>query len=111
MSTHASGRVTETNIHHDGPIPSCLGTLANLTRLDLHHSRFTVPMPGQLGNLVKLGQLEPDHNRLSGQIPVKLESLTNSNHLELNHNNLTGCISAEALPHLRMISNLAAPDL
>ena len=60
-----------------GPIPSALGSLVNLTHLDLYGNDLTGPIPSELGLLVNLESLRLDDNNLTGPIPSELGSLVN----------------------------------
>ena len=75
-----------------GPIPPELGNLANLATLDLQRNRLSGPIPPELGNLTRLARLDLWLNHLSGPIPAELGNLVNLKHLVLAENNLTGPI-------------------
>ena len=73
-----------------GPMPAWVGTLTNLTHLDLRGNNFT----GSIRNLSALTKLEELHlqdNDLSGSIP-NLSALTELRTLDLSRNELTGSI-------------------
>ena len=61
-----------------GTIPPELGTLTNLTTLDLGYGGgLSGEIPPELGNLVNLQQLFLDKQDLTGSIPPELGNLTN----------------------------------
>jgi Leucine-rich repeat (LRR) protein len=75
-----------------GGIPAELGILVNLTTLNLWSNQLTSGIPPELGNLVNLTWLALDSNQLSGNIPPELGNLVNLKGLELEDNQLTGSI-------------------
>uniref|UniRef100_A0A2N9H8E0 Disease resistance R13L4/SHOC-2-like LRR domain-containing protein n=1 Tax=Fagus sylvatica TaxID=28930 RepID=A0A2N9H8E0_FAGSY len=89
-------------------IPSFLGSMGNLTHLDLHWANFSGLIPHQLGNLSGLRYLDlgwNDFNR--APIPSFLGSMGNLRHLDLSNANFSGLI-----PHqLANISSLRYLDL
>ena len=89
-----------------GSIPPSLGSLANLTDLELSGTfdveGLTGSIPPSLGNLMNLEILNLDHNDLTGSIPPSLGNLTNLEILYLDHNDLTGSIP----PSLGSLTNL-----
>ena len=54
-----------------------LGSLSNLTELDLHDNNLSGGIPAELGSLSNLTRLELGNNELSGEIPAELGSLSN----------------------------------
>ena len=78
-----------------GSIPAELGNLANLKILMLRSNRLTGSIPAELGNLANLTSLNVLYNRLSGSIPPELGNLANLEALQLRNNRLTGSIPAE----------------
>ena len=79
----------------DGSIPSKLGDLTKLKRLNLEQNRLTGSIPGELGDLANLTRLNLGRNRLSGSIPGDLGDLSNLKTLRLSSNRLTGAIPAK----------------
>ena len=93
-----------------GTIPPELGNLVNLQRLYLDSQELSGPIPSELGNLIELELLELSNNKLSGEIPPELGNLTNLQQLWLNYNDLSGEIPPELenltkLDHLYLTSN------
>ena len=93
-----------------GRMPTALGRLARLTRLDLSVNNLSGSIPPELGNLQRVVELKLDDNRLSGQIPAALGNLTSLQSLDLSENRLTGQIPAElalltSLTELRLSGN------
>ena len=85
-----------------GPIPTELAQLTNLTYLDLRQNQLTGPIPTELAQLTNLGWLSLSYNQLSGPIPTQLAQLTNLRTLWLGNNELTGPIPTE----LAQLTNL-----
>ena len=90
-----------------GPIPPELGSLANLTVLNLGSNQLTGPIPPELGSLADLTSLSLSGNELTGPIPPELGSLANLTWLHLGGNQLTGPIP----PELGSLANLTRLDL
>ena len=103
VKTNAEGRVTGISLFTDvstgnglsGTIPSELGNLADLRRLDLRHNQLSGSIPPELGNLSNLGILWLFSNQLSGFIPRELGNLSNLYYLSLSNNRLSGSIPSE----------------
>ena len=72
-----------------GTIPSQLGNLKRLTRLELHYNNLHGTIPEELGGLESLISLHLEGNALSGTIPGSLWLLPNLELLRLNKNALT----------------------
>ncbi|GLJ52321.1 hypothetical protein SUGI_1112830 [Cryptomeria japonica] len=75
-----------------GPIPVCVGSLANLQTLDLRDNQLTGEIPEALGNMSELYWLDPSNNKLTGQIPEALGNMSELQYLDLSNNELTGKI-------------------
>ena len=89
----ASGRVTGLVLDWNGltgEIPTRLGRLSNLKRLELGNNRLTGEIPKELGRLSNLESLLLHSNRLTGEIPKELVSLSNLEALVFSSNRLTG---------------------
>ena len=78
-----------------GPIPTELGNLTDLTRLDLAHNFLSGPVPTELGRLTGLELLHLGDNDLSGPVPPELSELASLTWLSLSSNGLTGPIPPE----------------
>ncbi len=103
--TCAGGSVTELNLYGnglDGPIPSELADLPNLTWLHLRRNDLTGAIPSELGGLADLERLDLAFNQLSGSIPPQLGALSSLDQLTLQVNELTGTIP----PELWSLTNL-----
>ena len=74
-----------------GEIPSELGDLASLEKLDLSLNQLTGEIPGELGSLSNLTALAVQGNELEGDIPVELAGLSNLRFLFLDDSGLSGC--------------------
>ena len=111
--TDANGNVTglsqwKNNLH--GTIPSELGRLTKLTRLDLDSNQLTGTIPKELAYLANLEHLSLGWNQLTGTIPIELTQMSNLKHLTLGVNQLTGNIPIELaqlanLEHLHLGGN------
>ncbi len=67
-----------------GTLPAAIGSLSELTTLDLGNNRMTGSLPTQLGSLTKLTSLDISNNRMSGSLPTQLGSLTALTSLNLS---------------------------
>ena len=89
-----------------GTIPSELGNLAYLERLDLSGNQLRGSIRPELGNLDNLEVLSFSGNQLRGRIPSELRNLANLRELDLHSNRLTGPIPSE-LSHLARLEKLS----
>jgi Leucine-rich repeat (LRR) protein len=78
-----------------GSIPSSLGGLGQLTKIDLLGNNLTSTIPPELSKLTKLQELAVGYNMLTGQIPSSLGGLTAMTQLWLDDNILNGTIPSE----------------
>ncbi|KAL1213465.1 Receptor protein kinase-like protein ZAR1 [Cardamine amara subsp. amara] len=69
-----------------GYIPSELGLLDSLVKLDLSRNNFSKPVPSRLFNAVNLRYIDLSHNSISGPIPAQIQSLKNLSHLDFSSN-------------------------
>ncbi len=96
VETDSDGRVVEVSLwlnNLNGELPSELGGLAKLERLNLPLNRLNGEIPSGLGNLSSLEELILIGNALSGEIPVELGGLLNLEKLYLSvGSQFTGCI-------------------
>ncbi|XP_048131305.1 probable LRR receptor-like serine/threonine-protein kinase At3g47570 isoform X2 [Rhodamnia argentea] len=92
-----------------GVIPSNLGNLRNLSRLELSDNNLGGTIPSSLGNLTKLIGLYLGGNNFRGQIPSHLSNCRSLNLLDLSSNNLGGAIPPQliGLSSLTIILNLS----
>ena len=77
-------RVSARNEDGAGEIPSELGGLSNLTRLDLFSNQLTGEIPSELGNLSNLTHLWLSDNQLTGCIPEGLRDIAENDLVSLN---------------------------
>ncbi|VVA36275.1 PREDICTED: MDIS1-interacting receptor like [Prunus dulcis] len=88
------GRLTffgEVDVECDS-IPSILGDLLKLYRLNLSNNKLSQAIPLQLGKLVQLNELDLSYNSLEGSIPSAISNMESLMTLNLSHNNLSGSI-------------------
>jgi hypothetical protein len=110
VSTDGDGRVTYLLLEGNqltGAIPTVLGDLVNLEKLDLSGNHLTGAIPTVLGDLVSLARLDLSGNQLTGAMPTGLGNLVNLEELDLSDNQLTRAIPAE----LGDLANLVGLDL
>ncbi|XP_030519273.2 LOW QUALITY PROTEIN: receptor protein kinase-like protein ZAR1 [Rhodamnia argentea] len=86
-----------------GYIPSELGLLGSLKRLNLAGNNFSKPIPSRLFNATSLVSLDLSRNSLFGPIPTQIKDLRNLTHLDLSSNSLNGSLPEE-LAELRSLS-------
>ncbi len=89
VTTDRAGRVVALHLRVNnlaGSIPSSLGNLTNLQRLDFTQNDLTGPIPSELGNLTDLRTLYLNSNDLTGPVPSELGKLTRLVHLDLGWN-------------------------
>ena len=103
-----------------GPLPSELGSLAELQHLDLDLNYLSGPIPSELGALRSLTYLGLGRNGLSGPIPPELGALRSLTYLGLGPNGFSGPIPPElgalhSLEHLDLrgsgVSGPIPPEL
>lgn len=100
-----------------GTLPSELGSLTDLERLDLRRNELSDTIPAALGGLARLRELDLAHNHLSGRLPVELGNLSELAVLQIEHNEFSGGLpgSLSRLAKLEDFqwneSGLCAPDL
>jgi len=81
-----------------GTLPSQLGTMTGLTRLQISRTGVLGKIPTELASLSnKLKSLYLHRNQLNGKIPSQLAQLTHLKNLWLHKNALTGKIPGELL--------------
>jgi hypothetical protein len=74
-SGHVSGLDLDNN-NLNGPLPTELGNLTNLTVLDLDGNQLSGPLPPFLGNLNNLIILDLSNNNFAGPVPQNFINLT-----------------------------------
>ena len=79
----------------EGPLPSELGQLSNLTELRLSYTGLRGPIPPELGQLTNLTVLDLSWTRLGDTIPPEFGKLTNLRILNLQGASITGRIPDE----------------
>ncbi|XP_019102424.1 PREDICTED: receptor protein kinase-like protein ZAR1 [Camelina sativa] len=93
ICTH--GRVTSLVLSGrrlSGYIPSELGLLDSLLKLDLSRNNFSKPVPTRLFNAVNLRYIDLSHNSIPGPIPAQLRALKNLTRIDLSSNLLNGSL-------------------
>jgi Leucine-rich repeat (LRR) protein len=87
-------------------IPSEIGNLSNLRRLEISYSPISGEIPSEIGRLMKLESLILQFNKLTGTIPEEVFAMTNLEHLDLSNNKLTGSLVSHVdhMDNLRFLS-------
>ena len=96
--TVENGVVTELSLGLNdltGALPSEIGDLTNLERLNLSGNALSGEIPEEIGNLTRLEELWLTGNALSGEIPEEIGKLTSLRRLLLDNNDLSGAIPSE----------------
>nr|DAD30606.1 TPA_asm: hypothetical protein HUJ06_009457 [Nelumbo nucifera] len=88
-----------------GYIPSELGALIFLRRLNLHGNRFYGSIPLQLFNATSLHSIFLYGNNLSGPLPPSVCHLPRLQNLDLSQNSLSGSLSSD-LANCRQLQRL-----
>ncbi|KAL2903622.1 Receptor protein kinase-like protein ZAR1 [Bienertia sinuspersici] len=73
-----------------GYIPSELGSLTSLRRLNLHGNKFSGSIPDQIFNATSLHSIFLYGNNLSGSLPTSMCSLPKIQNVDLSGNSLSG---------------------
>ncbi|XP_028800005.1 putative receptor-like protein kinase At3g47110 [Neltuma alba] len=90
-----------------GSLPSQIGNLSFLVKLDLNSNRLYGKLPKELLQLQRLEILNLSYNSLSGEIPSWIGSLFTLQHLILGNNSFGGIIP----PSISNLSKLETLDL
>ncbi|KAL4385764.1 hypothetical protein GQ457_15G003720 [Hibiscus cannabinus] len=88
-----------------GYIPSELGTLIYLRRLNLHNNNFYGSIPDQLFNATSLHSLFLYGNNLSGSLPPLICNLPRLQNLDLSNNSMSGSLP-ENLKNCKQLQRL-----
>ncbi|XP_050290146.1 probable LRR receptor-like serine/threonine-protein kinase At3g47570 [Quercus robur] len=75
-----------------GQIPMGIGSLKNLTELDLSYNNLSGNLPSTLGGLEELQRLHLSDNNIGGKIPEELCQLNKLGELLLSNNKISGSI-------------------
>lgn len=75
-----------------GTIPTSIHTLTLLTYLGLHSNQLTGTIPEAVGNLKSILEMWLDINSLSGSLPSSIGNLTTVTQMGFHQNKLTGSI-------------------
>ena len=114
VTCNGGGDVTSLRLfqnHLTGTIPTDIGNLTNLLKLDLAvNPQLIGTIPEEIGELESLKRLDLYRTGLTGGIPLSLCSLENLERLHLYSNQLTGSIPSEIgnlskLQYLDLFSN------
>jgi Leucine-rich repeat (LRR) protein len=84
--------LTLDNHHLNGPLPSTIGNLKEITILVLSDNNLTSSIPESFGNFTSLVTLDLHHNGLSGSIPTEFGLLDSMKTLNLYVNRLNGTL-------------------
>ncbi|CAM8927360.1 unnamed protein product [Rhodiola kirilowii] len=104
--TCVNHRVTELELPSlglTGYIPSELGLLDSLQRLNLANNSFSKSIPPRLFNATSLTHIDLSRNLLTGSVPSQIKSLTHLTRVDLSSNQLNGSLP-ECLPDLVFLS-------
>lgn len=85
-----------------GSLPSSIGQLRNLVKLQLHENAFASTLPNELFSDTALQELRLDKNALEGTVSTLLGDLVNLVDLRIGENLFTGTLPAE----IAKLSNL-----
>ena len=98
VTCDGNGRVSQLVLNNNkltGNIPSQIGNLTNLVRLELVNNKLSGGIPLQIGSLTNLQNLSLQTNSLSGGIPSQIGSLTSLQNLYLYNNKISGNIPTQ----------------
>ncbi|XP_050379846.1 leucine-rich repeat protein 1-like [Argentina anserina] len=107
VTCNSENQTTSLVVHNKnlwGALPSELGQLPALGRLELPYNRLWGTIPSELGNLKRLVYLSLSGNQLSGSIPASLGNLKSLDTLNLDNNEFTGKVPSaiSKIPALRV---------
>ncbi|CAN0927840.1 Receptor-like protein 7 [Linum grandiflorum] len=97
-------RIELEGCNFSGTVPKSMENFAQLAYVDLASNHFTGPIPS-LGLSKKLVHLDLSYNQLSGDIPAQWESFKELVYVDLRHNSFNGSIppSLFAIPSLQKL--------
>ncbi len=98
VETDAAGSVIGLRLRSNGltgSLPVELAQLPELSVLDLAGNELEGRIPSALGDITRLERLNLASNRLSGSIPPSLAQLSELRHLALGGNGLSGAVPSE----------------
>jgi hypothetical protein len=75
-----------------------LGSLTNLTYMELHQNQWQAELPSDMATLTKLSQIYLRNSQIIGTIPSYLGDMPSLQTLDLRNNLLTGCVSLKNKP-------------
>jgi hypothetical protein len=55
-----------------GPLPSEMGRLWNMTRMQLHSNQLTGPIPHNWGRMTNMDLMTLENNKLTGSVPAEV---------------------------------------
>ena len=112
VETDERGRVVGLALRENqlrGALPSEIGYLPHLERLDLRYNALSGPIPRRIGNLESLRALNLSSNGITGPIPPELGELERLESLTINRTRVEGPIPRE-LGDLRNLGSLSLAD-
>ncbi|XP_062094218.1 receptor-like protein 7 [Humulus lupulus] len=86
-----------------GRLPTSIGALKNLSRLDLSNSKFFGTLPNSMKNLTQLVYLDLSFNDFYGPVP-SFKASKNLARVDLSFNSLTGTIPSSNWENLRKVA-------
>ncbi len=93
-----------------GTIPSSLGMLTHLRKLNLCYNFIVGPIPPTIVELTELTEVRLEFNQLSGTLPKGMSALKNLKKLSIDHNKIGGRIDElaqlPAITYLNIHENL-----
>ncbi|KAJ3695700.1 hypothetical protein LUZ60_001077 [Juncus effusus] len=89
------GELNLSNNRLSGPLPVSIGNFSGLQILLLSGNQFTAKIPSQLGYLKHVLKIDMSQNNFSGSIPLEIGNCTSLTYLDLSRNGLTGLIPSQ----------------
>ena len=91
-----------------GSIPSEMGNMRNLVRLQLHGNSLTSTIPSEIGLLSNVTMLSLHDNELDGEIPLQLGFLSKLEYLSLDRNQLSGTVPISLCSSVSLLQEMSA---